>query len=42
MEKIDRQAVRSLLPRRDPAGHKGTFGKVYIFGGAVGYTSSVP
>ena len=24
------------MPRRDPAGHKGTFGKVYLLGGSVG------
>lgn len=40
MEKVDKLVARSLLPRRDPAGHKGTFGKVYVFGGAVGYTGA--
>ena len=28
------------MPRRDPAGHKGTFGKVYLLGGSVGYTGA--
>ena len=27
-EPIGRELVRRLLPRRDPEGHKGTFGKV--------------
>ena len=40
MRLIDRAYVRSLMPRRDPAGHKGTFGKVYLLGGSVGYTGA--
>ena len=40
MRLIDREYVRSLMPRRDPAGHKGTFGKVYLLGGSVGYTTT--
>ena len=32
--------VKSILPRRDPEGHKGTFGKVYCLCGAVGYTGA--
>lgn len=40
MRLIDRGYVRSLMPRRDPAGHKGTFGKVYLLGGSVGYTGA--
>nr|MDE7261260.1 NAD(P)H-hydrate dehydratase [Oscillospiraceae bacterium] len=40
MEPITRELVRSLLPRRDPNGHKGTFGKVYVCGGCVGYTGA--
>ena len=40
MEWITRDAVRKLLPRRDPGGHKGTFGSVYIYGGCVGYTGA--
>lgn len=40
MRPIDREYVRSLMPRRDPAGHKGTFGKAYLLGGSVGYTGA--
>lgn len=32
--------VRDSLPRRDPEGHKGTFGKVHILAGAVGFTGA--
>ena len=31
---IDRDYVKSALPARDPAGHKGTFGKVCLLGGS--------
>ena len=40
MFSIERDYVRSVLPVRDPAGHKGTFGKVYLLGGSVGYTGA--
>ena len=40
MDLITADLVRSLLPRRDPDGHKGAFGKVYIYGGCVGYTGA--
>ena len=40
MRPIDREYVRSLMPRRDPAGHKGTFGRTYLLGGSVGYTGA--
>lgn len=40
MEIITRQLVRSMLPARDPDGHKGTFGKVHVYGGCVGYTGA--
>ena len=40
MERITAQMVRTLLPPRNGAGHKGTFGKVYVLGGAVGYTGA--
>lgn len=40
MERIDKVLCRSLLPVRDPNGHKGTFGKVCVVGGAVGYTGA--
>ena len=33
---IDRDYVKSALPARDPAGHKGTFGKACLLGGSVG------
>ncbi len=32
--------VRALLPKRDPQGHKGTFGKAAIVGGSVEYTGA--
>lgn len=32
--------VRSILPFRDPDGHKGTFGKVLLLCGSVGYTGA--
>lgn len=35
-EPIGRELVRRLLPRRDPEGHKGTFGKVLCLCGSVG------
>lgn len=34
------EEVRHVLPPRDPEGHKGTFGKLLIVGGAVGYTGA--
>ncbi len=40
MEEITRELVRALLPPRDPGGHKGTFGRVYVYGGSVGYTGA--
>ena len=41
-EPIGRELVGRLLPRRDPEGHKGTFGKVLCLCGSVGYTSPAP
>lgn len=38
--RVDRDMVRRLLPERDPMGHKGTFGRVCVYGGAVGYTGA--
>ena len=38
VEPIGRELVRRLLPRRDPEGHKGTFGKVLCLCGSVVYT----
>lgn len=40
MEKITERAVRALLPRRHKDGHKGNFGRVCVYGGAVGYTGA--
>ena len=40
MEEITASWVRGRLPRRDPMGHKGTFGKVCLLGGSVGYTGA--
>ena len=40
METITASRVRSILPRRDPAGHKGDFGKVLCICGSVGYTGA--
>ena len=37
---LNEEYVRAALPRRDPAGHKGDFGKVYVLGGSVGYTGA--
>lgn len=40
MEQIDREFVRRALPARPADGHKGTFGKVCLLGGSVGYTGA--
>lgn len=40
MERITPQLVRQMLPPRRADGHKGTFGRVYIYGGCVGYTGA--
>ena len=34
------QIVKNLLPKRDPWGHKGTFGKVFCLCGSVGFTGA--
>ena len=36
----EREFVRSALPARKPDGHKGTFGKLLITGGSVGFTGA--
>ena len=40
MKEITAGWVKELLPKRDPWGHKGTFGKVYCLCGSVGYTGA--
>lgn len=40
MEEITAGLCRALLPARPRDGHKGTFGKVAVVGGAVGYTGA--
>ena len=40
MEEITAAYVRRLLPRRDPMGHKGTFGKVLCVCGSVGFSGA--
>lgn len=37
---LDRQRVLDLLPERDPFGHKGTFGKVFLLCGSRGFTGA--
>ena len=40
IQTAERDFVRQALPRRQADGHKGTFGKVLVVGGAVGYTGA--
>lgn len=40
MQTITGSRVRGILPQRDPAGHKGNFGKVLCVCGSVGYTGA--
>ena len=40
MQTITGSRVRGILPRRDPAGYKGNFGKVLCVCGSVGYTGA--
>ena len=37
---MEREFLMEALPKRKPDGHKGTFGKVLVIGGAVGYTGA--
>lgn len=40
MTQVDRTFVRDCLPVRNRDGHKGTFGKVHILAGSVGFTGA--
>lgn len=40
MNILDHQAVLHLLPDRDPWGHKGTFGKILLLCGSLGFTGA--
>lgn len=40
MKELNHGAVLSLLPDRDPWGHKGTFGKILLLCGSRGYTGA--
>lgn len=40
VQTVDAEFVRWALPRRPADGHKGTFGKLLIIGGSVGFTGA--
>ena len=40
IQTVERDFVRQALPPRQADGNKGTFGKVLVVGGAVGYTGA--
>ena len=37
---VGREFAAEALPKRDPEGHKGTFGEVLVLAGSVGYTGA--
>lgn len=40
IKELDHEKVRSILPDRDPWGHKGTFGKILLLCGSKGFTGA--
>jgi NAD(P)H-hydrate epimerase len=40
VEVLSREDARSLIPLRDPAGHKGSFGHLFVVAGSVGLTGA--
>lgn len=40
IRELDQESVLSLLPDRDPWGHKGTFGKILLLCGSLGFTGA--
>ena len=37
---VSAEFVKKLIPKRNPEGHKGMFGKVHVIGGSIGYTGA--
>lgn len=40
IQTVDQEFAKGAIPKRKPDGHKGTFGKVIVLGGSVGYTGA--